>query len=160
MPAEPALDAGPLVHEVLAVIDEQPDVTGGDVQASSRQAGLAQRRSGDSERVDRVGLAGLPHVLAGVGHQPGRDAADRLAGPEQVGLQAPGQVTVVLHRPRASATCWPRASPMRLRSVVAVLVSTSRPRLSTATKVCDRLCASTAITAFSSIGSPSGGSGK
>ena len=53
MPAQPVLDPGPLADQVLAVIDEQPQLP-----ARGRgQVGLADRGARDRQRVDRARLA-------------------------------------------------------------------------------------------------------
>jgi hypothetical protein len=57
VPAQPLLGSAPLVDEIVAVIDEQLQVTE-DLLVGPRpaQVGLAQRSPGDGERVDRVRL--------------------------------------------------------------------------------------------------------
>jgi hypothetical protein len=84
--------------------------------------------------------------VAGVRHQLRRYSNDPLAGAEQVGLQASGQVPAVLHRPRPvrAEPVGPSHQLQVIGVVVAVVVLTSscRPSWSTATTVCVRLRAS------------------
>lgn len=82
MPAQAADHAGSLLDEVLAVIDQQAHLAVSPVEASDRQVGLPERRAGDRERVDRVGLAGRTSRVARVGHQLRRHPEDSLAGSE------------------------------------------------------------------------------
>ena len=65
VPAQPVLDLGPVRDQVLAVIHEQAHLALGAVEPGDRQVGLAQRRPGDRERVDRVALAAAPGRSAG-----------------------------------------------------------------------------------------------
>jgi hypothetical protein len=82
VPAQPVDDPGPLGDQVVAVVDQQPELAGGPVQLGGGQLGLPLRRPGHGKRVDRVGLAVGPGGGAGVGHELGRDPHDLLAGTE------------------------------------------------------------------------------
>ena len=88
VPAKTADHAGSLAHQVFAVVDEQPHLALGPVQLGDRQIGLAQRGTGDGERVDRVALAERAGRGTRVRHQLRRHPHDPLAGGEQVPLQA------------------------------------------------------------------------
>jgi hypothetical protein len=108
MPAQPIDDAGPLGDQVVAVVDQQPDLPGGTVQPGHRQLRFPQRRPRHRQRVDRIGLAIGAAGGTGVGHELGRDPHDLLAGAEQVALEPARQVPAVLDRPaplRAEARC-------------------------------------------------------
>ena len=61
MPAQPLLRPPPLVDEIVAVVDQQLQITKDLlVRARPAQVRLAQRRPCDRERVDRVRLAARP----------------------------------------------------------------------------------------------------
>ena len=87
VPAQPIDDPGPLGDQVVAVVDQQPDLPGGTVQPGHRQLRFPQRRPGHRQRVDRIRLAVAAAGGAGVGHELGRDPHDLLAGTEQVALE-------------------------------------------------------------------------
>jgi Transposase IS116/IS110/IS902 family len=87
--------------QIVAVIGQQPQLPLRAVQPRGRQAGLAQRRPCHRQRVDRAGLAVGAGRVPGVRHQLGRHPHDLLTCGQQVGLQPPGQMPAVLHRPRA-----------------------------------------------------------
>jgi hypothetical protein len=59
MPAQPVAQDRPLGHQVPAVIRQQLDLAPGPVQLRCGQAGLAQGRVRDGQRVDRVRLTRL-----------------------------------------------------------------------------------------------------
>ena len=99
MPAEPVDVPGPVLDQVFSVVDEQTELPGGAVELGDGQVGLAQRGTGDGERVDGVGLAVGAGRVPGLGHQLRRHSPDPLTGGEQIGLEAPGQMPAVLHRP-------------------------------------------------------------
>jgi hypothetical protein len=79
MPAEPLLDAGALPHLVLSVVQQQLDVTFDADEMSLREVRVTQRRVGDREGVDAIGLARGAGGATGAGHDLGRDPNDRLA---------------------------------------------------------------------------------
>src|SRR5450755_3140634 len=98
LPAQLVDQPGPGVHQPLTMQSQQPDLELDAGQPSGRERvdSLAQRRTGDRQRVDRVRLPPLADVLAGVGHQPGREPHDGLAAIDQEPLQAAGHVPNVL----------------------------------------------------------------
>jgi len=86
VPAQPVDDPGALGDEVLAVADQQPNLTSG-AEAGGGQVRLPQRGAGDGERVDRIGFAVTAGAVACMGHQFGRNPHDALARAEQVTFQ-------------------------------------------------------------------------
>jgi hypothetical protein len=56
-----AVESDALANQAFAMIDEQPQIELGPGQVRDREAvkALLQRNAGDTERVDRVGLAAL-----------------------------------------------------------------------------------------------------
>ena len=82
------------------MLDRQPDLELHASQLGHRQPlkAFAQRRAGDGDRVDAVGLAAITTGAALTGHQPGRDADDTLAVDEQEPLEGTGDVATVLER--------------------------------------------------------------
>jgi hypothetical protein len=100
VPAQPLLRASALVDEVVAMIDEQ-------LQLSHRwltwprmiEPGLAQRRSGDRERVDRVRLSARAAAPPLRCHQLRRHTHQPLAHSEQLALERASQLPAVLNRP-------------------------------------------------------------
>ena len=116
MPADPALHAGSLDDEVVAVIDQEPDLAGRSVEPGGRQPRFAPRGPRDRERVDRVRLARLAGAATLASHQAGRDPEHVLAGAQQVALQRPGQVPAILQRPPAPRPlAAPRQAPPDVR---------------------------------------------
>jgi hypothetical protein len=99
VPAQPVDDPGPLGDQVVAVVDQQPDLPGGPVHPGGGQLRFPQRRPRHRQRVDRIGLAVGAGGGTGVGHELGWDPHDLLAGAEQVPLQPSGQVPAVFDRP-------------------------------------------------------------
>jgi hypothetical protein len=99
VPAQPVDRPGAFGDQVLAVVDQQPDLPGGLVVLGDREGGFAQGGAGDGEGVDRVGLALDPDRLAGTGHQPRRHPHDPFPGSQQVPFQPAGDMPAVLHRP-------------------------------------------------------------
>ena len=65
MPADPALQAGSLGDQVVAMVDQQPHLARRAVELGDRQVRLAPCCAGDRERIDRVGLAALLERCAG-----------------------------------------------------------------------------------------------
>jgi hypothetical protein len=70
MPARPLLVLGAGGDEILAMVRQKPDVERALIPVGfpQRLESLAQRRPGDAERVDRVGLAALAGCAASAGH--------------------------------------------------------------------------------------------
>jgi hypothetical protein len=110
VPAQAVLNARALGDEVLAVVDEQPDLATFALETSSRELGLAQSGSGDGERIDRIRLAALTDRATRPGHQLRRDAHDPLARGKQEALEADRDVAAVLERPQPLA--GKRARPL------------------------------------------------
>jgi hypothetical protein len=145
VPLQRAVERDALTNEAFAVIDEQPQIELGPIQMRGREGlkTLLQRNPGDTERVDRIGLAALTRALAGRRAQMRRDPQHPLAAADQKPLQPPetcrqssSAQTRSSSRPRAHrnsasnpraptwTVCSPRSSP-----VVAA----------TAATVCERL---------------------
>lgn len=97
VPAQTVDLACALPDEVLAVIDEQSQLTARPVQACHGQIGLAPCSSRHREGIDRIGLAVGARGVACMRHKLRWHPHDLLTGTEQVGLQAPGQMPAVLH---------------------------------------------------------------
>ncbi len=89
VPEQIVVERGAHPDKPLAVIDQQPDVELDAGQLGRREPldALAQRRAGDGERVDAVGLAAITSGAALAGHQPGRDPDDAFAVDEQEPLE-------------------------------------------------------------------------
>jgi hypothetical protein len=85
----------------FAVVDEEPDVELDARQLGDRQSldALAERRAGDGDRVDPVGLAALAAAAPLTGHQPRRDPDHALATNQQEPPEGAGDVATVLERP-------------------------------------------------------------
>ena len=79
------------VDQPLAMIDEQPDVEldPGELRDRQRLDPVADRRPGDRDRVDRIGLAALTRAVAPSGGQLRRDAHDAFPAREQEPLERP-----------------------------------------------------------------------
>jgi hypothetical protein len=107
VPAQPVLDPGPLADEVLAVVDEQPQLPARSLELSGGQLGLADRRARDRQRVDRVRLAPAAGRAARAGHQLRRHPHHRLAAADQKALQPTRDLAAVLKRETALATELP-----------------------------------------------------
>ena len=101
MPEQVVVERDAHPNEPFAVIDQQPDVELDAGQLGDRQPvqAFAQRRPGDGDRVDAVGLAAIAAGAALAGHQPRRDANDALAVDEQKPLEGARDVPAVLQRP-------------------------------------------------------------
>ena len=101
MPLQRVVEPHPLADQVLAVIDQQPQVELGPIQprGGQRVKALSEGRPGDRDRVDAVGLPALATPLAGRGHQLGRDAHDALPARQQEPLKGARHVPAVLKRP-------------------------------------------------------------
>ena len=99
MPAQTVLLGCPLPYEALTMVHEQTQVPLDPIESGDRQVRLAQGRSGDSERVDGVALAGLAATAAGASHELGRHAHDGLTRGEKVSLEATRQLATVLECP-------------------------------------------------------------
>ena len=95
VPAKPLDGSGPLADEILAVVEQEPDLARLVVEVGDRQVGFAKRRPGDRQGIDRIGLAELALRAARTGHQLRRDAIPRSAG-DQLALEATADVATVL----------------------------------------------------------------
>ena len=91
---------GALVDEVLAVICQELDLASLRIEVGNRQVALSERRAGDREGIDRIGLAELA-AAARARHQLRRDANQALSWGDQLALEAPGDVAAVLERKQA-----------------------------------------------------------
>ena len=105
MPLQRVVERDSLADQALAVIDQQPQVELGTFQLRSRQGiqAFAQRRPGDRDRVDAVGLPAPASAPACIGHQLRGDAQDSLAAADQKPLKGPRDVPAVLDRPDSLA---------------------------------------------------------
>ena len=101
MPLQRVVEPDALTDQALAVIDQQPQIELGPVQLCCGQLiqALAQRRPGDRDRVDAVGLPALAPRAPRRRHQPGRDANDALAANDQEPLKRSGDMPAILKRP-------------------------------------------------------------
>lgn len=88
VPPKPVQATGPLRDQVLAVINQQAQLTRRTIQLSHRQVWVAQRGLSDRQGVDRVGLAIRAGRIAGMGHQLRRDPHDAFPSGEHVDLEA------------------------------------------------------------------------
>jgi hypothetical protein len=88
----------PFADEILAMVEQQPDLARAALEQRDWQLGLAQRSPRDRERVDRVRLAPLTSAAAGAGHQLRRHPHDPLARSEQEALGRARHVPAVLER--------------------------------------------------------------
>jgi hypothetical protein len=96
VPAQSALDPGPLFNQVIAVIDEKAQLPGLAVKSDHRKVGLAQRGPSDRQCIDGVRLPPVATTIAGASHEPRRYSDRGLAGNEEVPLKATGQMAAVL----------------------------------------------------------------
>jgi hypothetical protein len=96
VPAQAHRVGGALADQVLAMVDQELQLTQLRVVAGVRQVRLPQGRPGDGQSVDRVGLPVGAGSLASMGAQPGPDPQDRLAAGQQEALQATVDVAAVL----------------------------------------------------------------
>ena len=99
VPAKPGLDPCAFSYKVLSVIDQQLEMALASIEASVRQARLAQRGSGDRHGVDGIGLAWLTSGTAGAGHQLGRHPKDVFPAPQQVAFESARDLPAVFERP-------------------------------------------------------------
>jgi hypothetical protein len=101
VPLQRVIQRDALADQPLAVIDQQPQVQLRALQLRGRQRiqALAQRRPGNRDGVDAVGLPAVAGAPSRVGHQPGRDAQDSLAAADQKPLKGPRDMPAVLDRP-------------------------------------------------------------
>jgi hypothetical protein len=101
MPLQRVVERDALADQPLAVIDEQPQVELAAVELRGRQRiqAFAQRRPGDRDRVDAVGLPAPASAPSRVGHQLRGDPQDPLAAADQKPLEGPRDVPAVLDRP-------------------------------------------------------------
>jgi hypothetical protein len=80
MPAQAVLQAAAFGHQVVAVADQQAQVTRGTLELGGRVIGLAKGGAGNGGRVDRIRLAAFPSTAALTGHAAGRHPHNLLAG--------------------------------------------------------------------------------
>src|SRR5439155_27116500 len=79
-PPEAFLVAGPIDEEILAMVNQEAQLTLQAVEPSGREVGLTEGRPGDREGVDRIALARFAVRAASAGHELGRNAQNSLAG--------------------------------------------------------------------------------
>ena len=101
MPLQRVVERDALTDEPFAVIDQQPQVELGPFQVRGRQRvqAFAQRRAGDGDRVDAVGLAALARRRAARGHQRAVDPQNTFSALDQKPLQGARHMPAVLQRP-------------------------------------------------------------
>jgi hypothetical protein len=88
-PAQTLFVAGPFADEVVAIIDQQAQLSLWTIERCHRQVRFAQDGAGHGERIDRVALARFARRTPGASHQLGWDAHDVLAGPHELGIEPP-----------------------------------------------------------------------
>ena len=143
MPLQRVVDRDALADQPFAVIDQQPQVELGPVQVRRRQRvqAFAQRRPGDRERVDAVGLAAPARLAPRRRHQaccgpaaPARRARSETAPTSPRHAGSPPAPTPALRPGRAPSAATP-PSPSRLTGPSARRAarrSSQRPRRSCA----------------------------
>jgi hypothetical protein len=124
VPTQAVLRPRALADQVLAVVEQQPDLAPGTLQRGRRQRRLAQRRPRDRHRVDRVRLAALPRRAARPRHQLRRHPHHPLAAREQETLERDRDVPAILQRPQPLPA--QRARPAK-QLLVAPTASLHRP---------------------------------
>ena len=72
VPAQAVLRPRALGDEILAVVDQEPQLALLALEGGDREVRVRERRPGDRERVDRIALALLAAVTARSGHEPRR----------------------------------------------------------------------------------------
>ena len=100
VPAQPLLAAPPFRDQIVAVIDEQLQLTqAGFLRPRPVEARFAQGGAGDGERVEPVRLATRPAAATLRSGQPRRHTHQALAGDEQQLLEPACHMPTVLDRP-------------------------------------------------------------
>src|SRR6266568_3332409 len=97
VPMQTAADSSSLSDQILAMVEQELDLSALAFQASDRQVRLSQCSPSHGEGVDGVRLAELTNCR----HESRLDQDHRLAGMEQIRFQPPRQVSTVLQRPPA-----------------------------------------------------------
>jgi hypothetical protein len=87
------------LHQVFAVVDEQPHLALWAVESSGWQVRLSEGSAGDRERVDRIRLAKRTSGVTRVRDQLRWHPDDPLPRCQQITFQTAGKVSAVLHRP-------------------------------------------------------------
>jgi hypothetical protein len=142
-------------EQVLAVVDQQPDLTLWAGKPRGRQTGLADRRASDRDSVDRVAFPERPRRFANLGHQLRRHPHHRLAGQQQEPFQRRENVrqSSSAHN-RSDSSERAQSSSCACPAGRAGTVSTSSSSAVcafTAPAVCVWLCASTPTTIIVSL---------
>ena len=124
MPTQVVNQCCALPHQPLAVIDELTDLQRLVIEYDDREAidALLDRSASDSQRVDRIGFAGLSGTLACASGQFRGDANDPFAVTEQEPFQPAADMPAVLDRPDPLAA--QAASP--IQQLTMPLVSSGR----------------------------------
>ena len=104
VPAQTTLDARPLYDQVVAMIDEQPEISGCAIQLRDREVRFAECGPGNRQGIDGIRFAPFSPAATRTGHKLGRHAQDRFASPKQITFEAASHVSTVLkgkltHRP-------------------------------------------------------------
>src|SRR6185312_5112533 len=101
MPAQPVDQPDALVHQLIAVIAEQPDLMRLLIQERDRETiqPSADRCQRDRPRVDRVGLSWRSGRFARLARQRRWDTNHPLPSTEQSTLEPGGDMPAVLERP-------------------------------------------------------------
>ena len=101
VPAQPVDQPDALVHQLIAVIAQHPDLMRLLIKERDRQVlnTFADRGQRDRARVDRIRLPRCPGRLARLAGQRWRDTDHPLPGAEQRTLQPGGDMPAVLDRP-------------------------------------------------------------
>ena len=91
--------------QALPMIDKQPDIKldTGQLRDRERLDSVTDRRTGDRDRIDRIGLAALPHTVTRAGCQLRRDSHHPLPARQEKPLERPRHVPAILKRPHALA---------------------------------------------------------
>src|SRR5216683_7050092 len=101
MPAQPLLGSPPLVDEIITMINQQLELAVYPFTwLGPRQVRLAQRRPGNSERINRVRLPAHPAGTAFRHRQLRRDPHQLLTQTKELPLQPGRQQPAILQRPQ------------------------------------------------------------
>jgi hypothetical protein len=148
VPLQRVIERDALADQPLAVIDQQPQIQFGTFQLRGRQRlqAFAQRRPGDRDGVDAVGLPAVAGAPSRVGHQPGRDAQDSLAAPIRNRSKDPEtcrQSSIAQTRSPSRPRAQTSSAAKPLVPTWTVCSPTNSPvAAETAAIVCERLCVS------------------
>jgi len=108
VPAKALVHAPPLGHQVLAVVDQEPELALGPAQAGAGEPRLLQDRPGHGQGVGGIRLAAPPGAPAKGGHHLRGHPHHLLPAPEEQALQVAGDVAAVLEGERTPPPQPPR----------------------------------------------------